>query len=246
MNVSAFCAALVMALAPSRAATAGLMPVSGTQSSTGKVSLWMFPDVTAEDSYSIEAADPLASWAPPDQHIKVEATSGWRQAEASIGSSFASTILSGRVTLATDAVGYPESHDDLEGHGYYEYRQTFHLTFELDAPMGVMLSAEISRWSVWHQPNAVTLSFGRTGDAPIIDLLIPPNKEMYDQQFALTYVILVPGTYTVLLDDTSANGYDGRYIDFSRFDLRAVPAPGCVLGIGIGLITATSRRRFER
>lgn len=238
-------AVLVVALSPTLSVIAGVVPISGEQSSTGKVSVVTPPDDPITGSYSLAALDPLASWSPPDQHLSRVINTD-RYAEARIDSLFASTILFDRVSLTTSTSSAALTGSPFNSGATVEYTQTFHLTFTLDAPTAVTLAAQIGRNNGgWATPKPFSLRFGRDGDAPIIAFAYGGSSESYSEFIPPTALVLEAGTYTVLADNYNfwGAGYGGQFSDFMMFDLQVVPGPASVVLFGLGMLGVTSRRR---
>lgn len=246
MNVPSFCAALVMALPLSYSVAADIVPVSGTQSSTGWVWVVLPPGDPVMDSYSLGSADPLASWSPPDQLLHEVLDEGGRWAEAKVDSSFASTIHVDRVSLITHVSAAALTGDPFSSGAQCEYNQVFHLSFSIDAPTEVKLYAQVGRnTGGWSTPTPFSLRFGREGDSPIIDFAYGGSAENYSEFMPPTSMVLDPGTYTVEANDYNfwGAGRGGQFADFMEFDLQVVPTPVSALPIGIGMLAFSSRRR---
>lgn len=231
---------------PAWSAIADVVPISGTQSSTGRVSVILPPGDPISGSYSIEASDPLQSWSPPDQQLHRVLTESGRWAEATIDSSFTSVIQFDRVSLVTHAAAAALTSDPFTAGAEFEYRQTFHLSFSLSAPTAVILYAQVGRNNGgWSSGTPFSLSFGREGDAPIINFAYSGAAENYSEFLPPTPMVLDPGTYTVLADDYNfwGAGRSGQFSDFIEFDLQVVPSPMSAAPIGIGMLAVASRRR---
>lgn len=239
-------AALILALTPMFPAMAQVAPVSGTQSSTGFVSVITPPDDPIDGSYALAAPDPLASWSPLDQQLSRIINTD-RYAEARINSTFASTILADRVALSTSTSSAALTGDPFSSGATIEYRQTFHLSFTLASPATVSLSAQLGRNNGgWATPSPFSLSFGRDGDAPIFAFAYGSGSgENYSEFLPPAQLDLEPGTYTVLADNYNfwGAGRSGQFSDFMLFDLQVIPGPSGYLALGLGMLAAASRRR---
>lgn len=238
MNTRSFVATVMLVLPPASPAIAGVMPVSGTQSGTGRVLAVLPPGEPVEGSYSIQAPDPMASWSPVDQHVDRTLTEGDRWAQGYVDSTFASTILFDRVSLVTAVTAAALTSEPFTAGAECEYNHVFHLSFTLDAPTDVTLYAQIARnTGGWPTPKPFSLHFGRIGDAPLIDFQYDGSDQNYQAFLPPTGMTLPAGTYTVLADNYNfwGAGRSGQFSDFMEFDLRVVPSPGGAFAMGLGM-----------
>lgn len=249
MNATSLGAALVLVLPLAWPAIAGVTPVSGTQSSSGRVSVVLPPGEPVGGSYSLGAPDPLASWSPVDQHLDRTLTESGRWAQAYVDSTFASTILFDRVSLTTHVSAAALTSDPFTAGAECEYNQVFHLTFSLDTATDVTLYAQIARnTGGWPTPKPFSLKFGRIGDAPLIDFAYDGSDQNYQAFLPPTEMTLPAGTYTVLADNYNfwGAGRGGQFSDFMEFDLHVVPSPAGALAMGLGMAGVLHRRRLGR
>jgi len=245
---TAFFAPILALLVPAWQSLADIIPTAGVQSSIAAVNVLNTTGDMLDGSYSLSAPDPLASWSPTDQDLlrRIENSNGFAQAR--VQSSFASTITFDQVSLETRAGSEAITSSPMGWGAQMSYSRTFHLSFQLDVPTEVTLSAQIARnnggWGAEGRP--ISLSFGRDGDAPIFSLIYENDFQMPDQHFAETVMVLAPGTYTVLADSDNqwGAGRGGQFGDQMLFDLRVVPSPASAIAfMGGCLMTAGKRRR---
>ncbi len=246
MNTSTLSAACVTLLLFAWPARGDLVPVSGVQSSSGLVRVVSVPDDPIEGSYSISAPDPLASWSPADEHLSriIDTSGGF--AEASIDSTFSSTIESDRVQLSMGTNSAALTSTPFGLGAEIEYTQTFHFSFRLDAPATATLFSQISRNNGgWPTRTPFSLSFGRDGDAPIIAFAYGGSGENYFDFIPPTVLELAAGTYSVSADNYNfwGAGRGGTFSDRIAFDLQIVPSPSTAALLGAAAMCGGRGRR---
>ncbi|MCG3124173.1 MAG: hypothetical protein GIKADHBN_02624 [Phycisphaerales bacterium] len=240
-----------LAVLASSAAYGDLIPLSGTQSSSGWVYAITNMGGSVEGTYALEAEDPIASWIPDDQFLERTATFEDVWGRASIRSSFVSTISPTRVVLNNQALANTEVSSKFSAGAEFESWQIFHFTFSLSAPAEVVLYAQVGRNPAgWGEPGPFSLRFGREGDAPIINFAYTDYSSMaYNEFLPPTAMVLPAGTYSVAADGHATNrstGNHGSYSDFMQFDLQVIPGPASVAVLAAAVLPIWTRRRAAR
>jgi hypothetical protein len=227
---------LVAALAsPASLAWADITYVSATQTSHGFVQA--FGANPTQQSYDLAAPDPLSTWTPPDQFIQAVADP---MSQASLSTRYAAFLRPSQIDLSLQCFhGITAS---LREGAHFDFAQNVTISFSIVAPMPVDISASMFVTGPFSSSTPLSLTFGRNGDAPLINL----STGFGSQSFPLTSTVLQPGSYTLtaLHQNSADSGLIGvNFQSGINFDL--VPAPAATLPLLLGL-GPVRRRRSSR
>jgi hypothetical protein len=230
--------ALFVAMAACAAARADITYVSGSQTSIGFVEA--FGSNPTQDSYNLAAPNPLASWNPPDQNISAVADAF---SSATLQTHYSSILLPQHLELDMHLL-HGITASVREG-ADFDFTQTFSSTFTIDAPMPVDISASMFALGQFSPTDPLTLSFGRQGDAPIVNL--QTQSIQMPRTFPLTSMVLAPGTYTLMATQHNSAGSGLTSINYmQQITFTLVPSPCTLVALLAGVALGRRRTRPSR
>src|ERR1051325_3131214 len=153
--------------------------VSGVQTNTGHVALYQTGN-TWEDSYIEGAPDTRASWFPPSHDLLEQVPN---VGTARLTTSWAATLAPARLAhhaATTNAITTAFG----TGGAQFDYHKALDITFHLDSPQTVRISAGVERDNIggWPSSTPCSMSFGPVGGTPIFALSYPGQQPSFSGQ----------------------------------------------------------------